>query len=283
MELTPRVIKPNLYVVQCNQIYEPWQNTKGTEIYFSMDPSSVVPVSREINKIVRVSEVGNLKVKQPDMEFLKTGVRKRPGFVYTIPLTEYLEELERRHGSEMHEFEVPFDEAGLHDLSYVVKACTSEGTAEIQDWRKLQKNLEDSYTFFERFKDATFVLDREQTLELMQGWYDSLDPHIPSNGVCLDVLYGETQSPATKALGVVMLDPLKEDYSATLSRLEEDLVDMLKKVDGPPISPHAPIVLNNVHEFYRGLLFLVPENEISALRDCGFRMSSNWRRRLFQA
>src|SRR3989338_7240293 len=80
MEVTFNVVNPNLYVV-------------GDEVYFGINDSDLIPLSRSVNEIV-AKHIGNLNVREASFEAAEYG-KSRGKQAYSIPLIKYLDAIER--------------------------------------------------------------------------------------------------------------------------------------------------------------------------------------------
>ncbi len=227
MEVKFDVVKPNLHVIPGIEVYR---------ILFSLDGSEVIPVCRDIDRIV-AEYIGDLKVKKGGLEVAETGKSEIPG-TYEVPFKKFLDVLET---SENPDFTITTAPAKLFGLSYIVDAQTIEDYKGIRLWKNLQKDLSEPDDAFDReerrFEFEFAKLDREKTLEEMKKLYQKLDQKVPENYAEIYVTDGLTLSSyEDKKVGSIVVRQLKAKDRTNIENCKSGLIERLKEVDGPCLS-----------------------------------------------
>ncbi len=268
MKLEFDIIKPNLYVA-------------GNAVYFSMDPSDIIPVSRSVDAIIR-KHIGNLKVKELDMEVLESGRSKSNEDKDTIPLKKYLDSLGEKEKHRIGLYRgITNPSANLFGLSYIIQSQTTGNSRNLSLWRKLQEDLADSNETFDRYdkKYSVYRLDREKTLKEMKRLHEELSPKIPDNYAEFVVIDGHAasgeQEVETKNLGVITLSQFKAKDKTNIEKAKSELVEKLKDTDGPCLSLDAP-------DIYRQMMCLYSDAPELIQTYGDVLHSSIWKKRLFR-
>nr|MBI4157014.1 hypothetical protein [Candidatus Woesearchaeota archaeon] len=242
MKLEYDVVKPNLYVVK-------------DEVYFGIDRSDVIQVSRSVNEVIE-KHIGILKVKESDLEVAKSGKCKNTK-CYTVPFREYLDVIAKRGLEEYTGFGgITNDAAALFDLNYLVAAATIESPKEMGLWKDIQRDLADPDKVFDEFDKRHLVgrVDREKTLGEMKRLYEELDSKMPENYAELAIVDGQIQhtekTVKTKNLGVVYFRQLKAKDKSMIEEAKADLVERLKEVDGPCLSFDAQVIYHQMMNLF---------------------------------
>jgi len=263
MEVKYEVVKPNLYV-------------RRDCIYFSLDGSEVVSVSRDIDDIVS-RHIENLRVKQSDLEVVRTG-KGNPTRRYEVPLSEFLDAVESNHYKEGR---ITDNTAMLFDLGYMVDAETFEDYEDIRTWIGLQGDIAEPDKLFDRLEENSQILkvDRERTLESMNKLYQELDQKMPRNYADFHIINGFVQHRLgfyDKKVGRIFLKQVKTEDRTKVEDCKSQLVERLKEVEGPCLSLDVPGIINQTASLSNHAPYLV--------RDYGDVLVNpgEWRKRLFK-
>lgn len=266
MEVKFDIVRPNLYMV-------------GDEVYFGIDSSDIIPVSRSVDKIIE-KQIGVLKVKKTNLEVADFGKSRTTEKVYDTPLRRYLDIREEQ-------FKVgkiagiTNNAAKLFDLGYLIDAQTVENGKDMNDWRLLQHDLANPDEDFDRFERnfLFYKLDREKTLKEMKKLYEELDQKTPDNYAEFVVVNGDIpfseHEIKTQHLGVVSFVQLKAKDKTKIEEAKIDLVERLKEVDGPCLSFDAPRIYKQMIGLYLNASELI-QNYGDILK------SPMWQTRLFR-
>lgn len=248
MEVKLNLIKPNLY-------------TTNNEVYFGIDGSDVIPVSRSVDEIIK-KHIGILKVKESDLDATKFGKGENKEGIYRVPLTKYLDIVEKKFEPEsIAEYGLTNDSARLFGLSYFIHAKTIEDNLETINWLKLEQYLIDPDKTFKACGESELVciLDREKTLEEMKKLHEKLGLNIPDNFAKFSMVTGqvpyEKDELKLQNLGVISFAQLKAKDRTKIEEAKTTLVERLKEVDGPCLSFDAP----QIYKQMMGLFADAPE------------------------
>lgn len=242
MEVKFNIIRPNLCVT-------------GDEIYFGIDSSDVIPVSRSINESIG-KYIGVLKVKESDLDVAESEESKNTSKDYSVPLTKYLDVIERKSKYEFGKSEITNSSAELFGLTYVINAQTIENGYDVADWRALQRDLADPDKAFDKHDKSNLVyrLDREKTLKEMRKLHEELNPKIQDNyaefAIVNEQIPSSEKTITPQKLGVINLIQLKAKDKTKIKEAKADLVERLKEVDGPSLSFDAPQTYRQMMRLY---------------------------------
>ncbi len=262
MEVKFDVVRPNLYFV-------------GDNIYFGIDPSDVIPVSRTIDEVVG-KHIGVLKVQKFDFEAIVSGKAEKSATGYDTLLSRYLNAVAEKNPTH---FGITSSEANLFGLRYIIDAQTQEETRSIHEWRNLQRGLVNPDDTFDRMeRDSPVILDRERTLEKMRKLYQELDSKMPENYADLFITVGELPAAEhnlkLQYVGRIILAQVKAGDESKIEEAKADLVEKLKEVEGPCLSFGTPQLLQQMASLY--------VNASELIRNYGDVLKfPNWRTRFF--
>ncbi|MEK6926183.1 MAG: hypothetical protein AABW50_02805 [Nanoarchaeota archaeon] len=266
MEVKFDVIKPNLYLA-------------GDEIYFGIDSSDIIPVSKSIEEIVR-NNIGELKVKESDLEVAEFGKSKKTEEKYIAPLRKYLDTCSPKYSLGRIPG-VATQDSLLFGLGYIINAQTAENRSEIDDWKRLQAELADPDKYFNGLEESSFILkvDREKTLEQMKKVHEELDLKMPENYAEFVLVSGYIPSTNTEVkrqhLGVIAFEQLKAKDKNKIEGAKTGLIERLKETDGPCLSFDAPCIFGQMMDlFYDAPELIQRYGDVLA--------SPNWKTRLFR-
>ena len=256
------IIKPNLY-------------TRNGNIFIGLWTKNVVPVSEIVDEVIR-KHIGELKVKDADLEIVRTGKTTREaGMEYTTPLNEFLNALKEKE----------YIKGGKHitngflehfGVSWIIDAHTFSNATDLVYWQRLAIDLADPNKTFDEYERDNLVyrFDRERTLAEMKKLRQGLEQKIPDSSAELVIHRGEFFG-ENAYHGFIGFIEAKEEGKPKVEQARTGLIDKLRKYKGPCLSFDAPNILSQASRLYLDEPYLT-NTYGDILTD------PNWRRRFFR-
>jgi len=251
-------------------------------VYIGLNYSELIPASECINEIIS-ENIGELKVRQSDVEVALEGHTKARSECFVVPLKELLDAY--NESNDVRKYTEDFGgvtntSASLLGFAYTIHAETFENSASLDLWSFLKKQLSDPAKYFDKFEEKRLLtLDREKSLELMQSKFDELDKDVPDNFARFYVMDGLSQITENdfrqRYLGVVFLDSYKAEDDSVIDKVKAELCDKLQVFKGPALSLSAPIIFETHFKAY-----FDAENLVNDYGEVLF--SPNWKKKIFR-